>query len=272
MKTTSTPSLKKIVKSASFCLTILLNLEPFQAQQLLINPSFENGFTNWYDGPITSNIATVINTDAYDGTKSVSYNAVTGSATFYQYVNVTAGKSYTISFWYKSGGDGTDTSLLSYYYGSCCSTLNPIYTTTNPLQDSFRTNGGSLPSSNSWKKYTATMRAGTGAKVLRVQIRVESSATLARFDDFYAYEAGTLSTIDDNTFRKGIKMNTIVNEELKVFFPEKATINIYAMDGKLILSDRIKEGAINMSSFSKGNYIVVVDNGSSKVSNKIIKK
>ena len=44
------------------------------------------------------------------------------------------------------------------------------------------------------------------------------------------------------------------------------------MDGKLILSDRIKEGAINMSSFSKGNYIVVVDNGSSKVSNKIIKK
>lgn len=116
------------------------------------------------------------------------------------------------------------------------------------------------------------MPAGRGATVLRVQIRVESSATLARFDDFYAYEAGTLSTIDDNTFRKGIKMNTIVNDELKVFFPEKATINIYAMDGKLILSDRIKEGAINMSSFSKGNYIVVVDNGSSKVSNKIIKK
>ena len=89
MKTTSTTSLKKIVKSASFCLTILLNLEPFQAQQLLLNPSFEDGFTNWYDGPITSNIATVINTDAYDGTKSVSYNAVTGYATFYQYVNVT---------------------------------------------------------------------------------------------------------------------------------------------------------------------------------------
>ena len=269
MKTTSTPSLKKIVKSASFCLTILLNLEPFQAQQLLINPSFENDFTNWNDGPITSNIATVINTDAYDGTKSVSYNAVTGYATFYQYVNVTAGKSYTISFWYKSEGDGTDTSILSYYYGSCCSTVNPIYTTISPIQDSFRR---SLPSSNSWKKYTATMPAGRGAGVLRVQIKVESSATLARFDDFYAYEAGTLSTIDDNTFRKGIKMNTIVNDELKVFFPEKATINIYAMDGKLILSDRIKEGAINMSSFSKGNYIVVVDNGSSKVSNKIIKK
>ncbi|HPZ26159.1 MAG TPA: T9SS type A sorting domain-containing protein, partial [Kaistella sp.] len=67
-------------------------------------------------------------------------------------------------------------------------------------------------------------------------------------------------------------MNTIVGNELRVMLPERATVNIYSAEGRLVSSNRVSNGeAINTSSMAKGTYLVTVDNGSAKVSRKVIK-
>ncbi|MDY3469793.1 T9SS type A sorting domain-containing protein [Riemerella anatipestifer] len=55
--------------------------------------------------------------------------------------------------------------------------------------------------------------------------------------------------------------------------PNKATVNIYSLDGKLLSSSRVSSGeSINISHLAKGNYIVTVQDNYNKISRKIIKK
>lgn len=84
--------------------------------------------------------------------------------------------------------------------------------------------------------------------------------------------AASLGVSNVSAFDKAVKMNTVVGSELRLFLPGKATVNIYSADGRLVSSNRVDNGqAINTSSMAKGNYIVTVDNGSAKVSRKVIK-
>ena len=86
------------------------------------------------------------------------------------------------------------------------------------------------------------------------------------------YDKATMAVSDVNAFDKAVKMNTVVGNELRLILPGKATVNIYSADGRLVSSNRVDNGqAINTSSMAKGNYIVTVDNGSAKVSRKVIK-
>ena len=83
---------------------------------------------------------------------------------------------------------------------------------------------------------------------------------------------GLLAVTDVSAFDKSVKMNTVVGNELRLILPGKATVNIYSADGRLVSSNRVDNWqAINTSSMAKGNYIVTVDNGSAKVSRKVIK-
>lgn len=81
-----------------------------------------------------------------------------------------------------------------------------------------------------------------------------------------------LAVTDVTSFDKQIKMNTIVGNALTVILPEKSTVNIYSVEGKLMSSNRVSSGeSINTSSLTKGMYIVTVDNGSAKISRKVMK-
>lgn len=76
------------------------------------------------------------------------------------------------------------------------------------------------------------------------------------------------------TYDKKVKMNTLVSDNLTLIeLPSKSTVNIYSVDGKLVSSNRVNSGeSINVSKLQKGNYIVTVEDGTNKVSRKIVKK
>lgn len=240
------------------------------SQELLTNPGFEAGLSPWIAGPSTSYTApTLSTTDGHTGTNSAGYSAVTATTGFYQNIPVTAGKTYVISFWYKSAGDDSDTRLWSVYKTA---TGTAVYTTADATTDSFRTNNGYLASATAWTKYTAEMPAGTDVTNLDVAVRAYNNATVAQFDDFSLMEK-VLAVSDVSGFDQQVKMNTIVGNSLQITLPGKATVNIFSADGKLMSSDRVNSGdKINTSSLTKGIYIVTVDNGAAKVSRKVMKK
>ena len=242
------------------------------AQNLLTNPGFENDLTGWSAGTGSGyTLPTVITTSPYAGTKAVEYAGVTATTGFYQNIPVTEGKTYVISFWYKASGDGTDGRLWSVYKNS---TGGTVYTTANADTDQFRTNNGYLPTSTVWKNHVAEMPAGTGAVSLDVALRAYGGSTSVQYDDISVQDKSTMSTIDIKEFDKKVKMNTLVSDNLTLIeLPSKSTVNIYSVDGKLVSSNRVNSGeSINVSKLQKGNYIVTVEDGTNKVSRKIVKK
>lgn len=81
-----------------------------------------------------------------------------------------------------------------------------------------------------------------------------------------------LAVSNVSVFDQAVKMNTVVTNELIISVPGKATVNIFSADGRLVSSSRVDtKNTISTSSLAKGNYIVTVDNGTSKASRKIIK-
>jgi hypothetical protein len=239
------------------------------AQELLTNPGFETDLTGWSAGPTSSYTAPIISTTApHSGTKSAGYTATTATTGFYQNVPVTGGSSYTISFWYKSSGDGTDARLWSVYKNG----TTAVYTTPNADTDLFRTNNSYLPDAAAWTLHTATMPAEATANNLDVAVRVYTGGT-AFFDDFSAAVTGSLSVMDPKTFDKQIVMNTLVEDQIAFRLPVRSTVNVYTMEGRLVSSDRVSDGqSLDASYLENGYYIVTVDNGSSKISRKILKK
>ena len=243
------------------------------AQNLLTNPGFEGGLTPWAAGADIRFSAPVISsTDAHSGTNSAGYTSkVTATTGFYQNVPVVAGKTYEITFWYKATGDGTDGRIWSIYKNANGA---DVYTTADASTDQFRNNNSYLPSTSSWSQYTAKMPAGLGVTNLDVAFRAYNNCTLFLVDDVSVQDASTLSTIDVKDFDKKVKMNTLVSDNLTLIeLPYKSTVNIYSVDGKLVSSNRVNSGeSINVSKLQKGNYIVTVEDGTNKVSRKIVKK
>ena len=240
------------------------------SQELLTNPGFEAGLAPWALGPSSGYTTPAISaTDAHSGTNSAGYTAVTATTGFFQNVPVTTGKTYVISFWYKSAGDDSDTRLWSVYKDAAAA---PVYTTADASTDEFRTLNAYLPSAAAWTFHKAEMLAGPAVTNLDVAVRAYNNATVAQFDDFSLMDKATMAVTDVAGFDKQIKMNTNVGNELRIILPGKATVNLYTAEGKLVSSNRVNSGeAINTSSLLKGMYIVTVDNGAAKVSRKVIK-
>ena len=239
------------------------------AQNLVVNGDFENGLTPWAAGTGTGYTApTIAPTGGNQGPAYATYAPATATTGFYQNVPVKAGKTYVIEFWYKTTG-ASAARLWSVYKNSGGTA---VYTTTDATTDLFRTSNKYLPIAAAWTKYTAKMPAEATATSLDVAFRAYGGQTTS-YDDILAYEEGTLATIDPKTFDKKVKMNTLVAETLTLELPSKSTVNIYSIDGKLVSSNRVNSGeSINVSKLQKGNYIVTVEDGTNKVSRKIVKK
>ena len=131
--------------------------------------------------------------------------------------------------------------------------------------------------SPSWQFFTAEATPNATATVARPGLRLypeTGSGGVIYFDDIMFYDKSTMSTIDIKDFDKKVKMNTLVSDNLTLIeLPSKSTVNIYSVDGKLVSSNRVNSGeSINVSKLQKGNYIVTVEDGTNKVSRKIVKK
>ncbi len=240
------------------------------AQNLLNNGSFESNFDGWAAGPTASYTAPeVVSGGSQDGDKHVAYNSPSATTGFFQNVPVTAGQDYEINFWYKSSGDDEDSRIWSIYRDTDGAA---VYTTDDASTDEFRTLNLYLPTVGEWTYHTATMPAGTGAVSLDVAFRAYTGSNVT-FDNIKAGVAGSMSVSDVNNFVNGVKMNTVVTNKLTLQLTERATVNIYTMDGKLVSSNRVDNGgSIDTSAMAKGVYVVKVTNGTATTTQKIVKK
>lgn len=127
-----------------------------------------------------------------------------------------------------------------------------------------------------WVRVVATATTPAGTTILRPSFRtyaMNSVGTGVNYWDDFQLVQGTLAVTDVATFDRQVKMNTLVGDQLTLRLPERSTVNIYSVDGKVVSSSRVSDGdSVDASHLAKGNYIVTVDNGSAKVSRKIIKK
>lgn len=249
-----------VVSFAAFA-TAQVNLVP--------NPGFES----WADGKptewfIPAGVTMVQSTTAHSGTYSAGLpSPATGNRTISPTTDipVTQGKTYVFSGWYL---DNSSTARFRYWGQFRTATAD---TGANNLQGADYS-----VDSPEWKFFTAEAQPNATATVLRAGLRVypenNTGDGVILFDDIMVYDKATMAVSDVSAFEKQVKMNTVVGNELRLILPGKATVNIYSADGRLVSSDRVDNGqAINTSSMVKGNYIVVVDNGSAKVSRKVIK-
>jgi len=101
--------MKKITLFSILCMLVVLGTTNINAQNLLSNPGFELGvdgdgyINNWQIYPDNTAQATfTLETgDKHSGTSSAKMTMIGGTkADLYQVVPVTAGKTYTFSFWY----------------------------------------------------------------------------------------------------------------------------------------------------------------------------
>jgi hypothetical protein len=180
-------------------------------------------------------------------------------------IPVTVGTMYVFSGWYL---DNTSTGRFRYW--------NQFRTATADLGANNMQGADYSTDSPEWKFFSAEAAAPATAVVARPGLRVYPENNLGDgvilFDDILFYVKGTMAVTDVNTFDKAVKMNTMVGNELRLILPERATVNIYSAEGRLVSSNRVNSGeAINTSSMAKGTYLVTVDNGSAKVSRKVIK-
>lgn len=272
-------SFQKIKKMKKLFTTLtLIAAISLSAQNLLTNPSFESDLEGWAAGPSSSYTAPeVVSGGSADGDKHVAYNSPSATTGFFQNVAVTAGESYEISFWYKASGDDEDARIWSIFRDAEGAA---VYTTEDASTDEFRTLNAYLPTVGEWTMHTAVMPAGTSANSntgtdavsLDVAFRAYSGSTVT-FDGIKAGIEGSMSVSDVNNFANGVKMNTIVTSKLTLQLPERATVNIYTMEGKLVSSNRVDNGgSIETSSLAKGVYVVKVTNGYATTTQKIVKK
>ena len=138
---------------------------------------------------------------------------------------------------------------------------------------------GVIDTGGAWQKVTLDMSTITSVNVadntknfFALKVGKDVSYSLD-FDDVQIVSSN-MGTIDVKEFDKKVKMNTLVSDNLTLIeLPSKSTVNIYSVDGKLVSSNRVNSGeSINVSKLQKGNYIVTVEDGTNKVSRKIVKK
>lgn len=237
------------------------------AQNLTVNSGFESGLAPWAAGTGSGYTApTIATTGAHTGNNSATYTA-TATTGFYQNVPVTGGKTYVISFWYKSSGDDADSRLWSVYKSQAGTA---VYTTDDASTDAFRTNNGYLPSASVWTQFTAEMPAAADATNLDVAFRVYNGGT-ASFDDILAYEKGTMAVNDLSKSKFSLVKNTLVGESIA--FAKTADIQIINASGQVVKAAKVTEGStLNVSSLAKGVYIITGSVNGEKVAQKVIKK
>lgn len=247
------------------------------AQNLVQNPGFEDWTdttkppTSWFGAasdftrstnPVKSgNYAAGITSraTATGGNVTVSAGATD--------IAVTTGKTYIFSGWYL---DNVPNAAVRYW--GQWRTATSLLDKETSLQ--INTN---LAEGAEWKQFSVEAVAPETATIARLSLRVynqngQVGGTIF-FDDIVFGDKSTLSVMDVKDFDRQVKMNTVVTDVLTLMLPEKSTVNIYSMDGKLMSSNRVSNnGTVSTSSLTTGTYLVTVDNGSSKISRKIIKK
>jgi len=142
-------------------------------QELLLNGDLEA-----WDNPTTPSSwtkAESLNQETIDvngGANAAKRDGGTGTKDLAQTVAVIGGDSYTISFWYKASGDGTDARIWSYWKSGGTNLPDNANELRGP-NNSYLSNNGTV-----WTQYTTTLSAPATADELYFELRSYSSSVV----------------------------------------------------------------------------------------------
>lgn len=243
------------------------------AQNLLPNPGFESWDTTatppiptgW--SFISASGVTQESTIVHSGAYSVkNLSPATGNTSLNVDIPALPNTTYTIGYWVL---DNDPNARSRHWVQARTATANitwastfqpPTYTSDDPA----------------WVFVTATATTPATTEILRFDFRtygLNGGGGFVYFDDVQMVQGSVLSVMDVNTFDKNIVMNTLVEDEIKFKLPMRSTVNIYTLEGRLISSNRVSDGeSLNAEHLQNGYYILTVDNGTAKISRKILKK
>lgn len=240
------------------------------AQNLVTNPTFDNGLASWTTGPVASYTApTLVAADGHNGSNSAQYQNATATTGFYQEFPVTAGVTYTLSFWYKATGDGTDARIWS-NYKDAAGTI--IYQGIDAASDPLRgPNNLYLPTAAAWTQHSVTIVAPAGVTTFQLAVRAYNNATVAAFDDF-SMTSGTLAVGEVLPSKFRMIKNTFVKNDEITFGADAKDVKVYTLTGQLVKTASVKaNGTLNIAELAEGNYIVTGTVNNQAVSQKILK-
>lgn len=239
------------------------------AQNLVTNPGFES----WTDGKpdtwfVTASQISQSTNPVHSGTYAIGLLSANSTSNIGMAdIAVEAGKTYVYSGWYL---DNVPDARFR-FWGQWRTATDLLSTETSLQGADYSTD------SPQWVQFSVESTVPATATIARLSLRTYKDANgsfggKVYFDDIVFQDKASMAVTDVAGFDKQIKMNTNVGNALTVILPARATVNIYTAEGKLVSSNRIDSGqSINTSSLTKGMYIVTVDNGTAKVSRKVMK-
>ncbi|MBA5628883.1 T9SS type A sorting domain-containing protein [Moheibacter lacus] len=251
-------------------LTVLAAITLSAQTNLVPNHSFEN----WADGKpvdwyVPNSAIIAQSSEAQDGSSSTSITAPDSGNTQISPLNdiaVEQGVTYVFSGWYL---DNAPDARFRYWaqFRNADGDTGP-----NPLQME-----GYSEDSPEWVFFTAEGMPNAGADVIRAGLRTYHNDNVGGgvvlMDNIMVYDKSTMSVADLNNFADQVKMNTVVTNKLTLQLPQRATVNIYTMEGRLVSSNRVDNGgSVDTSAMTKGIYVVKVTNGYATTTQKIVKK
>lgn len=238
------------------------------SQNLVQNPGFENGISNWTAGTGNGYVLPTIETATpYEGTNYANYTA-TATTGFYQNIPISANTEYTVSFWYKASGSGSGARIWSCFLNAA---NGPIYLTADSTTDPLRNNNGYLAKVSAWTLKTVTFTSPAAATQFQLQVRAYGNS-VASFDAFSLVPAGSLAVGEVAPSKYRIIKNTFVKNDGITFGADVKDVKIYNMFGQVVKTASVKNNEIlSVAELGKGNYIVTGTVNNEPVSQKILK-
>lgn len=240
------------------------------AQNLVTNPSFDNGLTGWTAGPTGSyTLPTLAPADGSDGANSATYNA-SATTGFYQELPITAGHSITISFYYKASGSGNGARIWSAYKNAAGTIVNQ---TSDPATDPLRTNNGYLPMVSNWTQKTITVTVPANVTTLQLAFRAYSNSTVS-FDQISVVDnTSALATAEIKANNTPVLVKNTSAKSNITFGVKANDVKFYNMAGQVVKSASVRaEEVVNVEDLQAGMYIVTGTVNGQPVSQKILKK
>ena len=241
---------------------------------LVQNPGFESDLAPWAAGTAAGYTAPVISTtNPHSGSKFAFYENPSATTGFYQNVAISPSTQYTVSFWYKASttrpAGNTQNNIFRLWSIMKDQAGAPVYNTATAADDPLRSNNGYLPiAPDAWTQHTVTFTSHASAASIDIAFRAYGSGN-SSVDDVVLVQ-GLLSTVDASKSKFSLVKNTVVNET--IVFAKNADVQIINATGQVVKSAKVTEGStLNISSLTKGIYIVTGSVNGEKVAQKIVK-
>lgn len=251
------------MKKITFLLSFIVCVVFAQAQtNLVVNPGFETWTdnstpaANWTPTVVTNQTFSKESTIVHSGSFSLKsvHTGTTGTAKVVTkpYIVVSAGVTYTFSFWYYADAASTTnltSALRMWGYWENPDGTNGTFDQTNLQPTAYIDLTNVL---GSWQKFSVDITAPTGSGQLELDIRFYKNATIY-IDDVSLVEKGTgVNNLNENALKAIVSGKSLLISNIA----EGSTIEIYSALGSKVQSSSLENGKVSLNNLSKGMYVV----------------